>query len=265
MVITDFTRSLTGKLHRGVEKPPEGKSPPKSTTIPLVLGILTQEVYSREYRMLSGIKAGLLTFNSGLIEIMQEDLEAKDLSQIQQCFSESVTKAIDEKQANAVTVATPCLEPLGSLIAREQSMEFLSLNQEIACSCEKHQLRNVGLLGTSWDTSQNSHLVTMLKQHGIGVSIPSDTAVRNLLTHCVRYEVRGGIYYNGKSCDSEAFCLSAVEDMVERDQIDGLILCNGELRYLAKDIGQKWPQLKIINAMLVHWQLLQKSYEEVES
>ena len=60
MVITDFTRSLTGKLHRGVEKPPEGKSPPKSTTIPLVLGILTQEVYSREYRMLSGIKAGLL-------------------------------------------------------------------------------------------------------------------------------------------------------------------------------------------------------------
>lgn len=251
MSVTETTQSLEGRKVGNVKQITEGKSPPGH--YPCVLGILTNGIFSREYKMLSNLRPAIFSYNSSIIKIMQEQPEAKDLSQIRQVFSESIGKLVAESNIDSVTIATPCLEVLGREIADEHDLGFISRNQAILEECQKNGLRSVGLLGTAWDMRADSSLAQLLSQHGIKVILPANEIVPELMTHCVYYEVRGGIYFDGKSYSSEDFCFGIIDDIVKNDKADGVVLCNGELRYLEKEMRQKWPDLKVVNAMPLHW------------
>jgi aspartate/glutamate racemase len=252
MGVKDTTQSLAEKTVGNIRQISEGKAPPGHC--PYVLGVLTNGTFSREYKMLSDLRSAIVSHNGSVIKVMQEQPEAKELSQIRRIFSEAIEAA--KSDIDSVTVATPCLETLGREIADEYGLGFVSRNQAIMEECQKYNLHSVGLLGTDWDMNLNSPLAQLLKQHAIRVISPTDEGVTRLMTHCVYYEVKGGIYYDGKSYGSEEFCLGIIDDMVKKGKVDGVVLCNGELRYLEKGIRQRWSDLKVINAMPLHWQAI---------
>ncbi len=222
----------------------------------LVFGMLTKGNFRNDYGMVSGLHSVVLAYNEEIIRLIQN----QPMADIVNCTKPILVKAVEEMmkdlQFSNLTMALPCLEELGRATADDYGLSFISCNQTIADECQKRKLRCVGLIGTAWDIRSKSHLVKLLERNDMHVVLPDGVGVPELLTHCVYYEVRGGIYYQQQSYSCERFCLSVIGKMVERDGIDGLVLCNGELCYFEQKIKQEFPKLEIINAMPLHWQTI---------
>lgn len=218
-----------------------------------VLGVLTNNVANLGYKLLSQAKSTCIGFNAGIFPIVQQQPRAENLQRIHEVFVRDVAKMKSDYMIDSITVASPCLEVLGTEVAKEYDLEILSLNQEIVRCCQKKRLQNVIILGTSWDMNPGNELTKALNTCNIAVSTITEPNMQAMFTHCIRYD---GIYYNGASYANEEFCMLAVDQLVQQCCPDGVILANGELHPLRKTIFKRYPKLKTVSAMQEHWKIM---------
>lgn len=221
-----------------------------------VAGFLSDGAAKREYLMLSRVRFQAYATDSLL---MASDALKATPDELREIILNAATGMKDRYDIDSFTVVTPGLELVSTEELAELGLQSINLSTAITTECVRQELKHVGLLGTAWDTAEDGPLATALKKRRVKSYAPPETTMRQMLLFCVQLGMLSGICYEQKTYQANEFCLKAVDSICQStSNLDGLVICNPELRWLAKDIMSCHPNLKIVDATQIHWDAMRK-------
>lgn len=221
-----------------------------------VAGFLSEDAAKREYVGLSRVRFQVYALDSLLMRLEAVKVKPETLRDI--ILNDAVGMR-DGYGVDSFTVVTPGLELLSEEDFAELGLKSVNLSSAIAVECARQKLKHVGLLGTAWDMAEEGPLVKALKKRHIKSYVPPEIGIRQMLLTCAQLGMLGSLYYEQQVYKANKFCLKAVDLICESaPDLNALVICNPEFRWLAKDITSRWPKLKIVDATQVHWDVMRK-------
>lgn len=114
-------------------------------------------------------------------------------------------------------------------LKEKSPIPLISIVEEVYKKVNYDQIKNVGLLGTSF-TMENGFFTDIFKENGINIVIP-DKESRNYINEKITKELEYGIFKE----ETKKNFIDIINDLVEKYNIEGIILGCTELPLLIKN------------------------------
>lgn len=140
-----------------------------------------------------------------------------------------IAKILEQAGSDYIVVATNTMHKLASQIQNEISIPLIHIADCVAEECKKNGVQRVGLIGTRY-TMTEDFLVKRLEENGLIVSVPTDKMEIDDIDNIIFHELCKGQVNE----DSRKRYIEIVNQMIEKNKIEGLILGCTEIEMLLK-------------------------------
>ena len=206
-------------------------------------------------------RAYLRAFTSNLLvnrsQLLELSYSRSHEARILEILSRDLEQALQhpDYKLSAYTFATPGLEvvrPKVDQIIKEQ-LVFLSLAQALADECEMLEVSRPLVIGTSLETDVDSWFYRLLVSRDMNV-VTFDAMARDSIMYSIEYGPDAYIYQDGCGYSVLDFYRYHIANLSE--PYDSIMICNPELHYLCAWLHKDNPDLEIIDAASVQWELI---------
>lgn len=141
----------------------------------------------------------------------------------------SVAQTLEKAGCDYIAIATNTMHKLADYVQSKIHVPLIHIADCVAEECKKSQVKNVGLLGTKY-TMTETFLKNCLEDNGLVVSTPSDDEAIDEIDRIIFDELCKGEIKNS----SRDYYIEVVQKMIEKNQIEGVILGCTEIEMLIK-------------------------------
>ncbi|MCR4925921.1 MAG: aspartate/glutamate racemase family protein [Clostridiales bacterium] len=140
-----------------------------------------------------------------------------------------IAKVLENAGADYIAIATNTVHKIADYVQNQINVPLIHIADAVAEKCKESQVLNVGLLGTKY-TMAEDFLKDRLKQNGLQVFVPSDEKQIDEINRIIFEELCKGEIKK----ESKQYFVDTINDMIEKDNISGVILGCTEIEMLVK-------------------------------
>lgn len=188
--------------------------------------------YERIYRQVNEREGGLtspeleiVSVNMAKVEQMMNDNEWETLA-----FEMAViAKKLEIAEADYIVMASNTIHKVADFVESQINIPIIHIGDCVAKKCLSNGITNVGLIGTKITMTEN-FLKDKLNKNGLSVYTPNNLKDINEIDRIIFKEL-----CKGKTEEiSKRYIISVINNMIEKYNIDGIILGCTELEMLIK-------------------------------
>ena len=190
---------------------------------------------------LNSAKILLYSFNFEEIEALQRNGEwdkSGDLMGVQ-------AKHLQDANADFIAICTNTMHKLIDNINKHINIDILHISDAVGTEIEKHNLKNVLLLGTKFTMEEDFYKKILVEKYGINVTIPNEND-RNAIHDIIYKELCVGITNES----SKNNFLKIITKSIHYENIDSVILGCTEIQMLVNQ--EDFHRIKIFDSTEIH-------------
>ena len=190
---------------------------------------------------LNSAKILLYSFNFEEIEALQRNGEwdkSGDLMGVQ-------AKYLQDANADFIAICTNTMHKLIDNINKHINIDILHISDAVGTEIEKHNLKNVLLLGTKFTMEEDFYKKILVEKYGINVTIPNEND-RNAIHDIIYKELCVGITNES----SKNNFLKIITKSIHYENIDSVILGCTEIQMLVNQ--EDFHRIKIFDSTEIH-------------
>lgn len=140
-----------------------------------------------------------------------------------------IAKQLENMGVDAIAIATNTIHKVAGEIENEISIPLIHIADCVSKKCLQEKKKKIGLLGTKY-TMEEDFLKNRLKKNGLEITIPETTEEKEEINRIIFDELcKGEIKETSKK-----YYLNCIKRMIERENIEGVILGCTEIEILIK-------------------------------
>ncbi|KAL9646163.1 hypothetical protein ABK040_008040 [Willaertia magna] len=164
-------------------------------------------------------------------------------------FHNLITKAakqLENCKVDFIVICSNTAHLAYSYVTKIVNVPILHISDCCALEIKRKKLQRIGFVGTKF-SMQKDFIVDRLQQHGLQVFVPSNDEECNEIQQIIEGELSRNIINN----ESKQVFLRAINQLISKFQIEGIILGCTEIQMLVKENDLDIP---IFDSMAIHVQ-----------
>lgn len=141
-----------------------------------------------------------------------------------------IANVLEKVGADYIVIATNTMHKLADYVQSKINIPLIHIADCTALKCKKKKVKKVGLLGTRY-TMVEDFLKKRLEANGLEVVVPNNDKIITEIDRIIFDELCKGKILE----ESKNYYVNVINEMIEKEKIEGIILGCTEIEMLVKD------------------------------